>query len=117
MTHVLKGLMLVTAIAVSGCSTSSGGLGMFINGDLTNAAAVATANGDTAGAQCATALAGATMPTPTPTNDGLFTIIERKRLVGDALKGPQCAPITAQVLINATHAVPILGNVLGTVGF
>lgn len=37
-------------------------------------------------------------------------------LIEGILKSPACAPITAQVLLNGTKAVPILGNVLGVAG-
>lgn len=110
---MLRILMLAgTVLALAGCSS----LNMFVAGDLQNAAAIATANGDTQGAQCSSALAGALIPSPTPADDAFFTKFERVKLIEGILKSPACAPITAQVLLNGTKAVPILGNVLGVAG-
>lgn len=106
-------LPVLTLLALAGCSS----LNMFVAGDLQNAAALATANGDAQGATCAGALAGAFQPTPAPAADGFFVKFERGKLAEGAIRSPACAPITAQVLINLSKATPILGNVIGVAGF
>jgi hypothetical protein len=75
--------------------------------DISNAGAIATAGGDTAGAACwgplSAAVGAATAATPSPHDDGLAVLIERTRL-GSGLQavatGP-CAPVIVQGLMEA----------------
>ena len=108
----MRYLVLAAMMALTSCSS----LDMFVEADLTNAAQVATLNGDAIGAECATALAKAVQPTEIPANDGLFTLGERKRVIKMVLISPSCAPITVTIIQDAVKTVPFFGNVVGGLG-
>jgi hypothetical protein len=71
----------------------------FTQGDLANAAALATQS-DPSGAACWTTLAGAAATTPTPSADGLATLAERKRLVQQAVTQGGCGEVIAPALLQ-----------------
>ena len=92
-----------------GCSAQLQG---FTAADLANASALATAGGDTASVACWNGLGMAAAPSPMPTQEGLATLAERKRLAMAAVYGP-CAPILAPALLMALgKAVPAPFNLL-----
>lgn len=94
---------------LAGCSTQLQG---FTAADLSNAAALAKGGGDTASVACWAGLGTAAAPTPMPTQEGLATLAERKRLAMAAIYGP-CAPILAPALLMALgKAVPAPFNLL-----
>lgn len=90
-------------LGLSACSQ----LGKFTEGDLGNAAALATAGGDTAGAQCWNGLAPAAAPSPMPQTDGIAVVAERDRLLHAAVSGP-CGAVLAPALLKLLgKALPI----------
>lgn len=100
---------LLVSVALAGCSTQLQG---FTAVDLTNAAALATAGGDTASVACWVGLGMAAATTPVPASEGLATLAERKRLAMSAIYGP-CAPILAPALLMALgKTVPAPFNLL-----
>jgi len=84
-------------VALAACS--SGGLGQFVSGDINNAAALAKSGNDVAGATCLQMLAPAASPTPNPSQDGLFVLKERKRLIEQAVASA-CGPVIAPMLLQ-----------------
>ena len=92
--------IFAAALALAGCSQAQ----MFAAGDLSNASALATAVGDTAGATCWDGLMPAVGATPAPQSDGLAVLAERKRLLLGAISGP-CAPIVAEALVQKIQRV------------
>jgi hypothetical protein len=97
--------ILAAALALSVVSCAQ--VDKFTLTDISNAGAIATAAGDTAGADCwaplGAAVGAATAPTPSPQDDGVAVLIERTRL-GAGLQavamGP-CAPVIVQGLLKA----------------
>ncbi len=95
------GSMLV--LWLGGCAQ----LGQVAAQDATNATAIASAVGDTAGAQCWPALATTGGAISAAGNSaGVFTAIEEKRAVRLALQNPACQPIWAGVLAELLKLTP-----------
>jgi hypothetical protein len=96
-------LSVALAVGLSACSQ----LGKFTEGDLGNAAALASAGGDTVGAQCWNGLAPAAAPSPTPQADGIAVVAERDRLLHAAISGP-CGAVVAPALLKLLgKALPV----------
>ena len=92
MKHFLFAIILV---GLSACS----GVQKFTVGDLSNASAIATSNGDSSANVCWVALGGAIMASPEPANDGLAVLIERNRLVTGVANGP-CASVILPIIMQ-----------------
>ena len=96
-------LAMALTLGLAACSQ----LGKFTEGDLANAAALATAGSDTAGAQCWNGLAPAAAPSPMPQTDGIAVVAERDRLLHAAVAGP-CGAVIAPALLNLLgKAIPV----------
>jgi hypothetical protein len=96
-------LALSLAVWLGGCAQ----VGQFAAGDAKNAAAIATAAGDTAGAACWPVLATTGTAIAAAGNSaGLLTAIEEKRAVQMALQAPACQPVWAGVLAELLKATP-----------
>lgn len=104
-TLTLAGLLMIW---ISGCAE----VGQYTAGDAQNAAAVATAVGDSAGAACWPVLATTgTAISAAGDNPGILVGIEEKRAVQMALQNASCQPVWAGVLaelLKATPAAPLL---------
>lgn len=96
--RIVARILLIAALLCGGLTACAQ-----VQGDLANAAALATAAGDTEGAACATALQAAVASTPMPADDGAFTLIERKRLAKGALQSTACAPIVVELVASQAH--------------
>ncbi len=101
-------LAIMLGIWLGGCAQ----IGQFAAGDAQNAAAIATAVGDSAGATCWPVLAATgNAVAATGNSAGLLTAIEEKRAVQMALQAPACQPVWAGVLaelLKATPAAPFI---------
>ena len=51
------------------------------------------------------------------TGAGILSATEDKRALRGAIEPPACLPITVDVLSQEITAQPILGNILGSLGF
>lgn len=97
----------LAAALLGGCAP----LGQFTAADATQAAALATAVGDSAVVACFAGLAAVGNAAATATKPGLLTAIEEKRAAKTALENPACAPIYAGALadlLKATPAAPLV---------
>lgn len=96
-------LAIVLALWLGGCAQ----LGQFTANDAQNAAAIATAVGDSAGAACWPVLATTGNAVAAAGNPaGLLTAIEEKRAVQMALEDATCQPVWAGVLAQLLKATP-----------
>jgi hypothetical protein len=104
---IIVGRALVLGVALAVGLSACAQLGKFTEGDLENAAALATAGGDTVGAQCWDGLAPAAASSPMPQTDGIAVIAERDRLLHAAISGP-CGAVVAPALLKLLgKALPI----------
>ncbi len=101
-------LAVMLALWLGGCAQ----VGQFATGDAQNAAAIATAVGDSAGAACWPVLATAGNAIVTIGNSsGVLTAIEEKRALQIAVQNAACQPVWAGVLgelLKATPAAPFV---------
>ncbi len=96
-------LAMMLSLWLGGCAQ----VGQFAAGDAQNAAAIATAVGDTAGAACWPVLATAGNAIATTGNSsGLLTAIEEKRALQMAVQNAACQPVWAGVLAELLKATP-----------
>jgi hypothetical protein len=96
-------LAIMLGLWLGGCAQ----VGQFAAGDAQNAAAIATAVGDTAGAACWPALATTGNAIAAGGNSaGVLTGIEEKRAVQMALQNAACQPVWAGVLAELLKATP-----------
>ncbi|HEY1298845.1 MAG TPA: hypothetical protein VGF07_00010 [Stellaceae bacterium] len=104
---IIVGRALLLAVGLAAGLSACSQLGKFTAGDLGNAAALAMAGGDTAGAQCWNGLAPAAAPSPMPQTDGIAVLAERDRLLYAAISGP-CGAVVAPALLRLLgKAVPV----------
>jgi len=101
-------LAMMLALWLAGCAQ----VGQFGAGDAQNAAAIATAVGDSAGAACWPVLATAgNAIAATGNSPGVLTAIEEKRALQMAIQNATCQPVWAGVLaefLKATPAAPFV---------
>jgi hypothetical protein len=101
-------LTMILALCLGGCAQ----VGQFAADDAQNAAAIATAVGDTTGEACWPALATTGNAIAASGNSaGVLTALEQKRALQMALKDAACQPIWAGVLaelLKATPAAPFI---------
>jgi hypothetical protein len=96
-------LAMLLALWLGGCTQ----LGQFTAGDAQNAAAIATAVGDSAGEACWPVLATTGNALVASGNSvGLLTTLEEKRAVQMALQNPACQPVWVGVLAELLKATP-----------
>jgi hypothetical protein len=96
-------LAIMLALCLGGCAR----VGQFAAGDAQNAAAVATAVGDTAGAACWPALATTgNAIAAVGSSAGVLTAIEEKRALQMVLQNAACQPVWAGVLAELLKATP-----------
>ena len=96
-------LAMMLALWLGGCAQ----VGQFAAGDAQNAAAIATAVGDSAGAACWPVLATAGNAIATTGNSpGVLTAIEEKRALQMAVQNAACQPVWAGVLAELLKATP-----------
>jgi len=101
-------LAIVLLLWLGGCAQ----VGQFTADDAQNAAAIATAVGDSAGAACWPVLATTGNAISAAGNSaGVLTAIEEKRAVQMTLQDAACQPVWAGVLaelLKATPAAPLI---------
>jgi len=96
-------LAMMLALWLGGCAQ----VGQFAAGDAQNAAAIATAVGDSAGEACWPLLATTGNAVAASGNSvGLLTTLEEKRAVQMALQNAACQPVWAGVLAELLKATP-----------
>jgi hypothetical protein len=96
-------LAMMLALWLGGCAQ----VGQFAAGDAQNAAAIATAVGDSAGEACWPLLATTGNAVAASGNSvGLLSTIEEKRAVQMALQNAACQPVWAGVLAELLKATP-----------
>ena len=96
-------LAMMLALWLGGCTQ----VGQFAASDAENAAAIATAVGDSAGATCWPVLATAgNAIAATGNSPGVLTTIEEKRALEMAVQTPTCQPVWAGVLAELLKATP-----------
>jgi hypothetical protein len=96
-------LAFMLTLWLGGCAQ----VGQFAAGDAQNAAAIATAVGDSAGAACWPVLATAGNAIATTGNSsGVLTAIEEKRALQMAVQDAACQPVWAGVLAELLKATP-----------
>jgi hypothetical protein len=96
-------LAMMLALWLGGCTQ----VGQFAAGDAQNAAAIATAVGDSAGEACWPVLAMTGNAFVASGNSvGLLTTLEEKRAVQMALQNAACQPVWAGVLAELLKATP-----------
>jgi hypothetical protein len=96
-------LAMMLALWLGGCAQ----VGQFAAGDAQNAAAIATAVGDSAGAACLPVLATAgNAIAATGNSPGVLTTIEEKRALEMAVQNATCQPVWAGVLAELLKATP-----------
>jgi hypothetical protein len=96
-------LAMMLALWLGGCAQ----VGQFAAGDAQNAAAIATAVGDSAGAACWPVLATAgNAIAATGNSPGVLTTIEEKRALEMAVQNATCQPVWAGVLAELLKATP-----------
>jgi hypothetical protein len=96
-------LALMLALWLGGCAQ----VGQFATGDAQNAAAIATAVGDSAGEACWPVLATAgNAIAATGNSPGVLTAIEEKRALQMAVQNATCQPVWAGVLAELLKATP-----------
>jgi hypothetical protein len=94
---------IVLALWLGGCAE----IGQFTAGDAQNAAAIATAVGDSAGASCWPVLATTGNAIAANSNSaGLLTAIEEKRAMQMALQNTACQPVWTDALAELLKATP-----------
>ena len=96
-------LAMMLALWFGGCTQ----VGQFAAGDAQNAAAIATAVGDSAGEACWPVLATTGNAFVASGNSvGLLTTLEEKRAVQMALQNAACQPVWAGALAELLKATP-----------
>jgi hypothetical protein len=96
-------LAMILALWLGGCAQ----VGQFAAGDAQNAAAIATAVGDSAGEACWPVLATTGNAVAASGNSaGLLTTLEEKRAVQMAVQNAACLPLWAGVLAELLKATP-----------
>ena len=96
-------LAMMLALGLRGCAQ----VGQFAAGDAQNAAAIATAVGDSAGVACWPLLATAGNAIATTGNSsGVLIAIEEKRALQMAVQNAACQPVWAGVLAELLKATP-----------
>jgi len=96
-------LAMMLALWLGGCAQ----VGQFAAGDAQNAAAIATAVGDSAGEACWPLLATTGNAVAASGNSvGLLSTFEEKRAVQMALQNAACQPVWAGVLAELLKATP-----------
>lgn len=96
-------LAIMLALWLGGCAR----VGQFAAADAQNAAAIATAVGDSAGASCWPVLANTgNAIAAAGSSAGVLTAIEDKRALRIALQEPVCQPVWAGVLAELLKATP-----------
>ena len=96
-------LAIMLALWLGGCAQ----VGQFAAGDAQNAAAIATAVGDSAGEACWPLLATTGNAVAASGNSvGLLSTFEEKRAVQMALQNAACQPVWAGVLAELLKATP-----------
>ena len=102
-TSAAVALAMMLALWLGGCAQ----VGQFATGDAQNAAAIAAAVGDSAGAACWPGLATAGNAIATIGNSsGVLTAIEEKRALQMAVQDAACQPVWAGVLAELLKATP-----------
>ena len=96
-------LAMMLALWLGGCAQ----VGQFAAGDAQNAAAIAVAVGDSAGAACWPVLATAGNAIATTGNSsGVLSAIEEKRALQMVLQNAACQPVWVGVLAELLKATP-----------
>jgi hypothetical protein len=107
-TSAAVAMAMMLALWLGGCAQ----VGQFAADDAQNAAAIATAVGDSAGAACWPVLATAgNAIAATGNSPGVLTAIEEKRALQMAVQSATCQPVWAGVLaelLKATLAAPFV---------
>jgi hypothetical protein len=101
MTRLLPAIAIVLA-GLAGCAQ----VGQFTAADATQAAAIATATGDTGVVACYQAFETLGTAQAAATQAGLLSLIESKRALKLALENPACQPLYGDALAELLKATP-----------
>jgi hypothetical protein len=102
-TSAAVAMAMMLALWLGGCAQ----VGQFAADDAQNAAAIATAVGDSCGAACWPVLATAgNAIAATGNSPGVLTAIEEKRALQMAVQSATCQPVWAGVLAELLKATP-----------
>jgi hypothetical protein len=105
---IFAALAVAGMLAMGGCAQ----LQQFSAGDLANAVALAAAGKDSAGAACWAGLAPVVAVAASPSDQGLATLAERKRLLAAAVEGECGAVIAPALLEDLGKLAPAPANLL-----